>query len=499
MRVLRSVFVVLALAILAACGGQPEAEQLRSDVGRQLAQVYGQDAFRIVELNRLGSAVDSGAPAGETRRVVYYDIALQLEKDIELGGWDQPSVASLVTVLGAGPQGITGVLSGGNRAGDIIEAHASAIYRENDEGSWQLVAPAGVTPSRAPSFETGAPPPVAQRLLKTLDDITSSVARDGSSTAQRIVQQELQRSVARINGRLTRMQQGYPFAAGAEGGEYLAFARALASLERNDPFRLVPLVTSGGRENIDLLRQGDAVLAIAQADTARLAYEGKGPFASQGAFASLRALGSLYPELVHIIVPASSAVETVGQLKGKRIALGPEGSAVRTTLLAVLEAHGLSPGEDYQVDDAAFADALPRLRRGEVDAVVHVIGVPSTALRDAYSRAPFRLLPLDEGVVKRLTAPDSVLLPLSMAAGSYPGQASALPTVGMAALLLSTTELTRGEATGIVDAVYRHGQDILARGSVQAAQVSVANARRGVSVPVHDGAEEALVVLEKEP
>lgn len=499
MRALRTLFTLLVLLVLAACSRQPDADQLRVDVGQQLSQVYGQDAFEIVELKRLGSAVDSGAPAGETRRVVYYDIELKVAKDIELGGWDQPSVASLVTVLGAGPQSITGVLSGGNRAGDIIEAHASAVYRENGEGAWQLEAPAGVTPSRAPSFETGAPPPVAQRLLKTLDDITSSVARDGSSTAQRIVQQELQRSVARINGRLTRMQQGYPFAAGAEGGEYLAFARALASLERNDPFRLVPLVTSGGRENIDLLRQGDAVLAIAQADTARLAYEGKGPFASQGAFPALRALGSLYPELVHIIVPAGSEVEAVVQLKGKRIALGPEGSAVRTTLLAVLEAHGLVQGEDYQVDDAAFADALPRLRRGEVDAVVHVIGVPSTALRDAYSRAPFRLLPLDAGAVQRLTGAGSVLLPLSMAAGSYPGQASTLPTVGMAALLLSTTELTRGEAIGVVDAVYRHGQDILARGSAQAAQVSVANARRGVSVPVHDGAEEALVALEKQP
>lgn len=499
MRAFRLFFLGLVLAVLAACGGQPEADQLRSDVDQQLAQVYGQDAFEIVELNRLGSAVDSSAPAGETRRVVYYDIELKARKDIELGGWDQPSVASMVTVLGAGPQSITGVLSGGNRAGDIFQAHASAIYRQDDQGRWQLVAPAGVTPSRAPSFETGAPPPVAQRLLKTLDDITSSVARDGSSTAQRIVQQELQRSVARINGRLTRMQQGYPFAAGADGGEYLAFARALAAVDRNDPFRLVPLVTSGGRENIDLLRQGDAVLAIAQADTARMAYEGQGPFTAQGAFPALRALGSLYPELVHIIVPAESDIESVGQLRGKRIALGPEGSAVRTTLLAVLQAHGLEAGDGYQVDDAPFADALLRLRRGEVDAVVHVIGVPSTALRDAYSRAPFRVLPLDPAAVERLTAPGSVLLGLSMAAGSYPGQAVAVPTVGMAALLLSTTELTRGEAVGVVDAVYRHGRDILARGSAQAAQVSVANARRGVSVPVHDGAEEALVALEKEP
>ena len=115
--------------VLAACGRAPDADALRADVERSLDATYGQGLFRIAALKRMGSAADSNAPAGETRRVVYYDVELDLGRNIALGAWDQPGAASLVTLLGAGPRSISGVKSGGNLAGDRIVAHASAIYR----------------------------------------------------------------------------------------------------------------------------------------------------------------------------------------------------------------------------------------------------------------------------------------------------------------------------------------------------------------------------------
>ncbi|MOA57346.1 hypothetical protein D3C78_1815050 [compost metagenome] len=48
----------------------------------------------------------------------------------------------------------------------------------------------------------------------------------------------------------------------------------------------------------------------------------------------------------------------------------------------------------------------------------------------------------------------------------------------------------------VVRAVYQTGQDLLAAGSAQGSQVSVATARRGLTVPLHDGAEEGIAGLE---
>ncbi|MGE8670102.1 MAG: TAXI family TRAP transporter solute-binding subunit [Achromobacter mucicolens] len=491
----KKLLMVLLCAMLAACGRAPDADALRADVTRSLEATYGQDLFRIANLKRMGSATDSTAPAGETRRVVYYDVDLELTRDISLGAWDQPGAASLVTLLGAGPRSISGVKSGGNKAGDRIIAHASAIYRE-DGGAWKLVTPAGFKAAEAPSLDTGAPPPVTRQLLDTLDQITHSVTYSASSTAQHVVQQELERSVARINGRLSRLQQGYPLAGGPDRGEYLAFARALSDVARKRQIRVSPLITGGGADNIALLRSGDAVVGLAQADTARLAYEGAGPFAGQGPFPGLRALGSLYPELVHIVVRDDPALRGVRDLKGKTIALGPEGSAVRETLQTVLAAHGLQAGRDYKVSDSPFVAALPLLHAGTVDAAAQVIGVPATPLRDALIPAQLKLLPLDPDAIKTLTSGDSVLMPLDIAAGTYPNQAQHIPTVGVAALMLTTTDLTRDEALVVVRAVYQAGQDLLAAGSTQGSQVSAATARLGLSVPLHDGAEEGIAQLE---
>nr|WP_314360742.1 TAXI family TRAP transporter solute-binding subunit [uncultured Achromobacter sp.] len=490
----RLVLIAFCL-LLAACGRAPDADALRTDVDTALATTYGQGLFRITDLKRRGSASDSTAPAGESRRVVYYDVELTLGRDMTLGAWDQPGAASLVTLLGAGPRSIIGVKSGGNQAGDRIVAHASAIYRKEGD-AWKLITPAGFKAAEAPSLDTGAPPPVTRQLLDSLDQITHSVAYSASSTAQNVVQQELERSVARINGRLARLQQGYPLAGGPDRGEYVAFARALSAVARARQIRVTPLITGGGAENIALLRSGDAVVGLAQADTARLAYEGRGPFADQGPFSGLRALGSLYPELVHIVVRDDPALRSVRDLKGKKIALGPEGSAVRATLQAVLSAHGLEPGRDYTVIDTPFAASLPALNAGTVDAAAQVIGVPATPLRDALTEARLKLLPLDPAAIKSLTGNDSALMPLEIAADTYPNQAAPVATVGTAALMLTTANLTRDEALMVVRAVYQTGQDLLAAGSAQGAQVSIANARRGLTVPLHDGAEEGLAALE---
>ena len=88
-----------------------------------------------------------------------------------------------------------------------------------------------------------------------------------------------------------------------------------------------PLLTEGSVENLRLLHRDEVSLGLAQADIAGQALAGQGSFASQGAFPELRALGSLYPKLLHIIVRADSPAQTMRDLMHKRISLGPAGSA----------------------------------------------------------------------------------------------------------------------------------------------------------------------------
>ncbi|MFY3008343.1 TRAP transporter substrate-binding protein, partial [Achromobacter xylosoxidans] len=107
MTMLKRILLMALCLLVAACGRAPDTDALRADVERGLAATYGAGLFRIDQLKRMGSATDSSAPAGETRRVVYYDLRLEVTRDIALGAWDQPGAAALVTLLGAGPRRIS--------------------------------------------------------------------------------------------------------------------------------------------------------------------------------------------------------------------------------------------------------------------------------------------------------------------------------------------------------------------------------------------------------
>jgi TRAP transporter TAXI family solute receptor len=476
---------LLALAV-AGCGGGPDAEVLKKDVGERLAQALPAGTVSLAGFERRGSQADTKAPAGETRRIVYFDTELKLDRDLDFGAWDSPGVAGIVSALGAGPKGLTGITSGGNRAGDVVRARGTALYKR-DGDRWVPVTAAGYQPASAPAYATNAPQGAAA-ILDAMRKVIDSVPKDGAAAQRRVIEEELTAAHAAIRARLARAQDGYAIAAGPEHGQYLRFALALGEGEGT---RSVPLVTLGGEENLQLLRDGKVSLALAQADAALQAYEGKGNFAAAGPYPALRAIGSLYPEPVHVLMRAEGAVASVADLKGRRVVIGQRGSASRTTALRVLEAHGLGIG-DIKPLELGLGDALVALREKQADAVIQVIGVPADAIRDALIEVPLRFVPLAERAVAALAGAQAGYFAFTIPPGAYPTQSQGVRTVATAALLLAGEDLSESEVATVTRFVFARGRDFAARGSAQGTQVSAATARQGLSVPLRGAAEKAL-------
>ncbi|UOF94151.1 MAG: TAXI family TRAP transporter solute-binding subunit [Bordetella sp.] len=488
---IRRFLLFIICFVSSACEHQPDTKMLYETLEKKLSDTFGPEYFNISQLTRRGSAVDSAASPDEMRRIVYYDAILELNRDIELCAWNQPGASALVSLMGAGPRSIIGIKANGNQAGDKIVAHGSAIYAHID-GVWKNISPTSYATAEAPAIDSGKRKPVTERLLNTLETITNSVPYTASSTAQRVVQQELERSVTRINGRLTRLQNGYPFTGGPGKSEYLNFSQALSETAGNQQIKLIPLITNGSTENIDLLRNGEAILGLAQGDIALMAYQGKGPFEGYGPFNELRTLGSLYPELVHIVVKQGRNIKNIYDLKGKKISLGPPGSGGRSTIEQVLAAHGLHAYIDYQVVDTPFATAVQQIDNGKIDAATQVMGTPSGPLHAAMNQSNLCLLPLDKSVITKIVQNNSALLALNIAEKTYPNQMNSISTIGTAALILTTSELTMDESTSMVQVIYNAGQDLFNAGSAQGSQVSVKTSKIGITVPMHTGAIEAL-------
>jgi TRAP transporter TAXI family solute receptor len=184
----------------------------------------------------------------------------------------------------------------------------------------------------------------------------------------------------------------------------------------------------------------------------------------------------------------------VADLTGRRISVGEEGSASRTTALRVLAAHGLGP-KDIVARNLGLGDALVALRQKEVDAVIQVIGMPADRIRDALAEIPLRLVPLSPRAVASLAEAKSGYFAFVIPRGAYATQKQDVPTIATAALLLAGTGLSDAEVVTLTRFVYEKGRDFTARGSAQGTQVGPATARLGLTVPQNAAAVRTLEAM----
>ncbi len=488
---LRALLSFFLAVVLAGCGAGPSEDALRKDVSERLAQALPVGTVTLSAFDRRGSQADTRAPAGETRRIIYFDVALKLDRDYDFGAWDSPGVAGIVSALGTGPKGIVGLNSGGNKAGDAVLAHGTALYKREGDG-WTPVVSGAYTPTAAPAYATSAPQGGAAGLLASIRKAVEAVPQDASPATRAFIEQELAGAHATIQATLARAADGYAVAAGPEHGQYLRFAQALSDVKSA---RTVALVTRGGEENLRMLREGKASFALSQGDAALAAYEGKGAFANDGPHTTLRAIGSLYPEPVHVVVRGDSSIRSAADLAGRRVAVGPEGAASRTTALRVLAALGLGAKGAVQLLDLPFNEGLVGLQQKKVDAVIQVIGAPSDSVRDALAAVPLRLVSLPESAIKTLAASKAGYFAYTIPRGAYAVQKQDVRTVATAALLLAGTDLSDAEVGGMTRYVFGEARDFAALGSAQGTQVSAANARLGLSIPLHLAAAKTLESL----
>ncbi len=226
------------------------------------------------------------------------------------------------------------------------------------------------------------------------------------------------------------------------------------------------------------------------------AYEGKGSFAEDGPYATLRAVGSLYPEPVHVIVRGDNPAASVSELAGRRVAVGQVGSASRTTALRVLEAHGLS-AKNVQLLDLPLNEALVGLRHKQVDAVIQVIGAPADSIRDALTDVSLRLVPLSERAVAALVASNAGYFAHTIPRGAYATQRQDVRTIATAALLLVAPISQRARSARSRVTCSDRGATLPRAAALRALRCPRRMRELGLPIPLHIAAAKALDGLAK--
>ena len=256
------------------------------------------------------------------------------------------------------------------------------------------------------------------------------------------------------------------------GGGFPVYGEAYAAIvnEADPSLSVQPKNTKGSTENVPLLEAGKLDTGQVTGEVTYEAINGIGR-----APASLKILSAMYSNTGMFIVRADSPYQTIADLKGKPIAWGAAGSGFVVLARYAMDGLGLDINKDFQaVYLEKAADGPAMVLDGRVAALWGGgVGWPGfVAVAKAPAGARFIAPGADE--VKRITAKHAFIKPLTLPAGSYPGQDKPVNTVGSWAFVLARPGLPDDVAYRLARALHK-GEAAIGKRLEQARESTMAN------------------------
>ncbi|RNA67627.1 TAXI family TRAP transporter solute-binding subunit [Alteribacter keqinensis] len=276
-------------------------------------------------------------------------------------------------------------------------------------------------------------------------------------------------------------------ATGGTSGVYYPIGGAISTiLESELGIDSSVQATGASVENINLIENGRAELAITMADAVQQAYEGSGAFDGEEPTDNLRGMASLYPNFVQVVTTEDSGIESIEDLEGMTVGVGAPNSGVELNARMVLEAYGMSY-DDIDEDYLSYAEAIDQIKNGMVDAAFVTSGVPNATVIDLDTTHDAKIIPIEGEAMEYLEENYPFFSAETIPAGEYNNDED-IPTAAIMNVLLVSNDLSEDEVYEMTKALFDNLENI--QGSHNAAQdITLDTVETGMPVPLHPGAE----------
>ncbi|MFE9744478.1 TAXI family TRAP transporter solute-binding subunit [Saccharothrix saharensis] len=279
-------------------------------------------------------------------------------------------------------------------------------------------------------------------------------------------------------------------ATGNSGGVYYVMGGGLAKLiSDNTKLKATAAETGASVQNIQQLVAGDYDVAFSLADTAADAVAGKGAF--DGKPQQVKALTRLYPNYTQVLVRADSGIDSVADMRGKRISTGSPKSGTEVIANRLLTAAGLNPETDVQAQRLDLAKTADGMKDGSIDGLVWSGGLPTAQITDITTSLKDQVKFIDitpqlDALKKVNEVYDRGVIP----AATY-GQPADVPTVAVPNVLLVRADFPDGDACAVTKLIFEKKSDLEA---VHPAAKDIVKEKAGMTdpVPLHPGSLDAL-------
>ena len=211
---------------------------------------------------------------------------------------------------------------------------------------------------------------------------------------------------------------------------YLTIAYDLSAvLDNGDEFRVLPVVGKGGGQNIKDVRYLKGIdLGITQSNLLNSLKRSNeiGKIDDKIVY-----IAKLFNEEMHLVVRADSGITSIDQLAGKKVNFSDIGSGTQLSSRDIFEKLGIK----VQEVDMGQADAIEKLKSGEIAATILIAGKPAASMAKLAATDGFRILPVP--FRKELQAD---YLPAALSADDYPkliDRGQSVDTIACGAVLIA--------------------------------------------------------------
>ena len=247
--------------------------------------------------------------------------------------------------------------------------------------------------------------------------------------------------------------------------------------------------TGGSVYNTRTIREGELDFGVVQSDVQSAAIEGVRAFENDEPYGDLRAVFSVHPEPMHVMVRADAGINSVMDMKGKRVNIGNPGSGTRVLANVLMGAAGVTPDDFSLAAEPKSSEQSAALCDGKIDAAIWAAGLPNGSSMEATSTCDIKILDLTTSGTDTVLAENPAYAAATIPGGLYPGNDGDIASWGPKATFVTDASTPDEVVYQLVKAVFENHDDFKklhpAFGNLTEEQMVT----EGLSAPLHPGAE----------
>lgn len=273
---------------------------------------------------------------------------------------------------------------------------------------------------------------------------------------------------------------------GGPGGVYFPLGGAMADLlnRQLDGFVVTAESTAASVENSRLVGLGMSDMGMVLGSVAYAAHNGQEPFDEA---LDIVSLFQLYPAPQHLVTLKDSGIQSVNDLKQRRVSTEAPGSGAETIALAILDTFGIDADEDFTRARLSQNESADALVDRVVDAVFLNFAYPAAAVEQMAQVRDIDLVAIEDDMLDAIIEAHPYFVRSVIPAGTYRGIDKDVAALGDSNVMVAHASMSDDMAYTIVKTIYENAEALHSVHPV-ALQLVPENGVHS-PIPLHPGAE----------